>query len=147
MGFGQIYVGQYALLALEQLQTHVGGTQATRDADQVVLLGPRTVGCVALLDNTRSRSRDDQTGQRGACVTTRQVDLLLVAGKADTLIQIVERLHGNLRRDTDRDHQLTRTGIHRREVTHNGRHDFVAQVLEREVGQIEIDPLEKRVGG
>ena len=89
---------------------------------------------------------DDQPGHRGPRVAAHEVDALFVAGEGDPFVEVLQRLDGQFRRDAERNGNLRREGVHGQNVADAGRHDLVTQVFEREIGEVEIDTLVKRVG-
>ena len=95
---------------------------------------------------SQGRDGDRKAGHRGARVTAREVHAQLVAGEADAFVEVVERLDGQFRGDAERQDDLRRAGVHGQNVAHSGRHDLVAQVFEREVGEVEIHAFEEGVG-
>ena len=143
--FGVLDVGKDALFALEQPQAHVGGAEVARQADQVVLPGSAAVDNLLLRGMPQGRQADRQSVHRGPRVAADEVDLLFLAGEAYPFVEVLQGLYGQLGRDAQRDGQLRGTGVHGQQVA-DGRHDLVSQVFEREVGEVEIDPLEEGVG-
>ena len=143
---GICHVGEHALLAFEQAQPHEGGPEIARDADEVVQSGPAAVNDPLLRGVSQRRDGDRKAGHRGARVAAREVHAQLVAGEADAFVEVVERLDGQFRGDAERQDDLRRAGVHGQNVAHSGRHDLVAQVFEREVGEVEIHAFEEGVG-
>ena len=145
-GSGFLDVGEHPFLALEQLQAHVGGSEVARQADQVVQLRAAAVDDALVRGVAQRRHRDDESGHRGPRVAAHQVDPQLPAGEGDPLVEVLQRLDGDFRRDAERDGDLRRRGVHRQDVAHARRHDLVAEVAEREIGQVEVHALIERIG-
>ena len=144
--FGVGDAGQHAFLAFEQLQPHVCGAEVAGDADQVVLPGPVAEGDAVVVDAADRRDGDDQPGHGCARVAADQVDAVFVAGEGDPFVEVLERFDGDFGRDAERDQQLRRLGVHGQNVAHGGRYNLIAQVLEREIGEVEVDAFEERIG-
>ena len=88
----------------------------------------------------------DQSGHRGPRVAAHEIDALFVAGEGDPFVEVLQRFDGQFRGDAERYGDLRREGVHGQNVADAGRHDLVTQVFEREVGEVEIDALEERIG-
>ena len=146
MGLGVVHAGKNPLFAFEELQPHISRSDVARQTDKVVLLCTAApddafLGCVA-----HGCDADDQPRHRSPRIAADHVDAQLLAGEPDALVEVVQRLDGQLGRNAERDEQLRRGGVHGENVAHGSRHDLVPQVLEREIGEVEVDPLEKRIG-
>ena len=144
--FGIRNVRENPLFAFEQLEPHVGRPEVARQADQVVLLRTAAACDPLLRGVAQHRDGDHQSGHRSPCVATHEIDLQLLASERNSLVEVLQRFDGNLRRDTQRYGNLRRQGIHGQDVAHTGRDDLVSEVFEREVGEVEIHSLVERIG-
>ena len=132
---------QYALLALQEVETHVCRTEVGGDADKVVLLGTRTICYLALLCATRSRDCYYKAIHRGGGVATHDVHAKLLCCMLHALVEFVECLNRNLCRYAERYDHLLGLRVHREDVVHATHYSFVAEVLKREVAQVEVYAL------
>ena len=144
--FGIFDVVQDALLAFEQLETHIGGAQISRDADQIVGFGSVAVDDVTASGTAYGRDVDGQPRHRSGRIASRQVDVQLLASQADTLVELLQRLDREFRRHAERQQQLFGQGVHRQDVARADGDGLVAQMFEREVGEVEVDPFHQQVG-
>src|SRR5690606_33651842 len=75
------------LFALQHLQSDIGTSQITRDADDVVELGTRTVHFLALFYLSYGRHGNDQTRSGGSRVPTYHVNIIMLRRGIDSRIQ------------------------------------------------------------
>ena len=138
--------GQGAFFAFEQVQPHVCGPEVARYADQIVEFGAVAVDNLVAVGHPDGRYTDRESGHRGGGVAAGEVDSILLAGRLNALVEVVERLDRDFARHADRNGNLRRTGIHRQNVAASHHDGLVTEVLEREVCQVEIDSFEQQVG-
>ena len=135
------------LLALQQLQTHIGGTEVATDADEVGLLGTVTIDDILLAGLTDAGDRDGQTGVAAGGVATHDVDAPLVAGGTQAFVELLDVLYGEALAQGQRDGHLARRAIHGEDVADVDHGRLVTQVLQGDVGEVEVDALHEHVGG
>ena len=145
-GYGIAQALQYSALTLQQAQAHIRSTEIAGKADQIVLLCATAIGYFALLGTTYGGDVDDKACNRSRGVATNQIDACLFASELHALVEVVEELNRELRRDAEREGYLLGYGIHRHHIADTLGHNLVAEVLRREVCQVEIDTLQHRIG-
>ena len=135
------------LLALQQLQPHIGRPQVAADADEVV--GP----CAAAqhdvlgLGLADGGDADAEPGQAGRRVAAHDVHAPLGTSPAHAVVERLDVLHAELAADGQADRQLPRLCVHGEDVAQIDHHRLVAQVLQGHVGQVEMHALDQQVGG
>ena len=144
--FGVVDVVQHALLAFEQMQSHVGGAHVAAYADQVVLRSSAAVYQPVALGLPQCRDVYYQTVHRGRRVAAGDVDAEPVAGRACTLVKLFERLDRYFGRYAEREQDLRRACIHSYDVADAARYYLVSQMFERKICQVEVDALGQHVG-
>ena len=137
----------HRLLALQQLQAHVGGAQIARDADEIGLFGAVAVNDIFFPCGAYGGDADGQTRHAGGCVAAHDVHAVFLAGQTHAFIECVDVFHLKTFADGQRHRQLSRRGVHGVEVAEIHGDGLVAQVLERGVDEVEVDALHQHVGG
>ena len=145
--FGVLHVTQDPFLAFEQLQPHVCRAEVARDAYKVV--EPCAAAVCEGVAACAAHGRDpyDEARERGARIAPDKVCAVLFAGEAYALVEVVERLDRHLRRDAERYEQLFWPRVHGQHVAYGCGDGLVPQMFQREVREVEVYPLEQRVGG
>ena len=138
---------EHTLLALQQLQSHIGRAEVAADAYQVVLLSTAAIDHLVFGRIAHTGDADGKTRKGGCGVAANDVNLVSLASHTDAAIQGFDVFEAEAAADGQADEQLARCavhGIHVGEVDHGG---FVAEVLERRVLQVEMDALHQHIGG
>ena len=143
--FGVFHVGKHPLLTLQQPQPHVRRTEVARNTDQVVLLCAAARHDLLLRGMSQRREAQHQSGHRSLRIAPHEVDPLLPACEGNSLVQLLQRLHRQLGRHTERHHQLRGQCVHRQDIACGHRHGLVSQVPEGEIGQVEVYALQQCV--
>ena len=105
-----------ALLTLQKLESHIGGTKVTADADEVGGLSTTTID--DLLFASSPQTGDAEAEAREACrgISPNQVDPVAATCKANTSIQLLEILHSEASRDPNRAGELLWMSVHRVDI-------------------------------
>ena len=129
----------HALLALQQLQPHIGSTQVARDADEVGVLGTVAIDDVLLLGLADTGDADGQTRIGRGGIATHDVDAPFLAGQAQSGIKLLHVLHGEALAQSQRYGDLARRAVHGKDVADVDHRRLIAQMLEVDIGEVEVD--------
>ena len=111
-----------------------------------MLSGARAIYHILSLCAACRRDRYHQSVHRGCGVATDDVYAELVARKLHTLVERIECLDGNLRRDAERYDHLLGACVHRQDVVYAAHYCLIAEVLEWKVAQVEVYALGHHIG-
>ena len=134
------------LLTLEEQQTGVGGTEVAGGAYQFVLCRAAAGGEAACLHVADGGNAHREAGGRGGDVEAGDVDMVVMAAGAHPRHKLLHRLDGEAVRHGQTEGDLAGHGVHGEHVGEGHRHAFEAEVLEGEVGEVEMDVLHKQLG-
>ena len=133
-------------LAFQQMKPHISGSQVARQADQVVRSGSATVRDLVLVHVAGRGHADRKAVNRGRRISSDQVGLVIGTGGPHPFVEPVDHLDRETRRYPERYQYLPRRPVHRQNIRH-GHHDrFIPQMLQREIGQVEMYTFQHQVG-
>ena len=135
------------LLALHQLQPHIGSTEVAADAYQVVLLSTAAIDHLIFGRIAHTGDADGKTREGGCGVAANDVNLVSLASHTDAAVEGLYVFEAEAAANGQAHEQLARRAVHGvnvGEVDHRG---FVTEVLERGVLQVEVDALHQHIGG
>ena len=135
------------LLALQQLETHVGGTEVAADADEVGVVGAVAIDNVLLPGFADAGDADGQSGVAGGGVAADDVDVPFFAGQSDAAEEQFDVLDAEALADGQRDGHLARGAVHGKHVADVHHRCLVAKVLQVDVGEVKVYALHQQVGG
>lgn len=138
---------EHRLFALHELEAHVGGAEVAADADEVGVLGSVAVDDVFIACFADAGDADGQSGERGRCVAADQVDSVLVAGQAQSRVEVLEVFDGEAAAHGDAHHDLPGSAVHGIDIGKVDHGGFVAQMLDGRILQVEMDAFHQQVGG
>ena len=137
----------HTLLALEQLESHIGGSEVATDTDEIGVLGSVTINDILFLGLSDTGDRDGQSCIGRGGVTADDIDVPLVAGQFEASIELLEILDREPLADGQRDGDLAGRAVHGEHVTDVHHRTLIAEVLQVDVGQIEVYAFHQQVGG
>ena len=129
------------------MQTHVGGTQITRDTDKIGLMSAVTIDDVLLSGLADTGNRDGQSGIAAGGIATNDINAPLVAGHSQSAIELLDILDTETLTESQRDCHLARCAIHGENVTDVNHCRLPTEMLEVDICQIEVYALHEHVGG
>jgi hypothetical protein len=135
-----------ALLALQQLQSHVGSSQVAAHADEVGVLGSGAAHYVVAVGQSGDGDADGEPGERRGGVAAHYVYVVLVARQPDALVELLDVFNAEAPADAQAQGHLCGRGVHGVDVGDVDHGCLVAQVLQRHVGEVEVYALEQEVG-
>ena len=135
------------LFAFKELQTEVCGTEVSAHADEVGVLGSAPANHLVGGSIAHDGDADDHSCKGGGGVSSDDVDVVSVAGQAESGIEVVEGLDGDAAVHCHADEHLPWRAAHGIDIgdVHHG--SLVAQVLHGGVDQVEVYAFEQEVGG
>lgn len=135
------------LLALEEEEASVGGAEVARHADEFVFAGAGAAGEAVGFDGAEGGEADGESGGGGGEVEGGDVEVVVVAAGAQAGEEFFDGFDGEAVGDGDVDRELRRCGVHGEEVGDGDAGTLVPEVLEREVGEVEVDVFEEQFRG
>ena len=110
-----------------------------------MLVRARAIDNILLAGKAHRRDIYHKTIHRGCGVATHDIYAQLLGSRLHTLIKGVECLYRNLRRHAERHYQLLGLTVHRKDIVYTTHNGLIAQVLKREVAQVEVDALGEHI--
>ena len=148
MGLAHLGGLEDLFLALQQQQTGVGGTEIAGGAYQLVLCRAGATHEAVGLHLSDSGDADGQSRGRRGDVEPGDVEVIVVAAGAHTRHKLLNGLDGEAVGDGQVEHHLMGHGVHRQDVGDRDGDALEPQMLEGEIGEVEMDVLHKKfVGG
>ena len=122
-----------ALLAFEQLQTHVSRTEVARYADKVGVLGSVAVDDVLLASLTDAGDADGESGVRRCGVAANDVDAPLVASHAQSAVELLQVLYLEALAQRNAHGELSRCAVHGEDVADVHHRRLVSEMLQVDI--------------
>ena len=132
---------------MQEQEAGVGGAEVARDADEFVLVGAGAAGEAVGFDGAEGGEAEGEARNGGGDVEAGDVELVEVAAGAQAGEEFFDGLDGEAVGDGDIDRKLRRCGVHGEEVGNGDAGALVPEVLEREVGEVEVDVFEEQFRG
>ena len=135
------------LFALKELQAHIGCTQVATYAYQVGILGTIAVHNLLLGSLANTGDADGHACERRGGVATNHIYIPLIAGQAQSAVELLDILDTETLADGERNGELTGCAVHGEDIAdvYHGR--LVAQVLEVDISKVEVYALHQHIGG
>lgn len=138
---------EYAFLALHELEAEVGGAEVAGHAEEIGVLRSGAVDNIGFIGLAHAGEAQRQSGERGGGVAADEVHAVLFASEADAFVEGLEVLDLRATAHGQADKELARGAVHGIDVGEIDHGGLVAQVLQRRVGEVEVDALHQHVGG
>ena len=84
-----LFALEHGLLALHQLQAHVGGPEVTRYTDEVGFLGTVAVDHLVLVGFPDAGDGDGQSCDGRGGIASHEVHVMLFAGQAQAVVEVL----------------------------------------------------------
>ena len=110
-------------------------------------MGSVAIDDVVLAGLANAGDGDGQSGVAAGGVATHDVDAPFVAGHAQSRVELFYVLDGEALRECQRDGHLTWGAVHGKDVADVDHGGLPAQMLQVDIGQVEVDSLHEHVGG
>ena len=134
------------LLALQQLKSHVGGSEVAADADEVGITGSVAIDCLARLCLSDAGDADGQSGIRRGGLASYDVYAPFVAGLSQSAIEQFHVFDGEALAECYADNHLPRCAVHGKDVGNVDHCRLVAQQFYADIGKVEVHALHEHVG-
>ena len=135
------------LLTLQEEEPCVGGAEVARHADEFVFASAGASGEPVGFNRAEGGEADGEAGNGGGDIKVGDVEMIVVATGAQAGEQLLDGFDGEAVGDGEVDGELRRDGVHGEKVGNGDAGALVAEVLERKVGEVEVDVLDEQFRG
>ena len=136
----------YLFFAFEELKSHICCSEVATDTDDVGGLGTASPYGTTMFYGTYGCDADGKSGHAAGGVTTYYVNVVFLAGYAQSIVEVVEVFNSEPFADGKTDGYLFRCTSHGIDVAEVDYGTLVTEMTHGDVGEVEMDALHKQVG-